>query len=513
MNEDNAYNLIDEPWIPVLMQDGTNHVVSLGEIFADESGTIADLTLNPYERIAIFRLLLCIAQAALPIAQINDERSWFSVQGEIGSLSLNYMEKWHDHFYLYGTNSFVQIDCLEAGETIPYTSRLLLNSAHHFGSPLFSRNIDTSGKTIYTPSLLAVALLSYLNFSASGGTPTCKWNGEKTNHIGAIASPCRGQSKLFTIVVGNSLLQTIWMNLLTEKQLKVSGLTLGRPCWEFKFNNCQCIEDEAHEWLGTILNASRNVSQPTWLGSLVPLSRFVKLNQDTCRCLICEGFKYPQATLWREPQATFVTDSAGIIRCLYVNPNREPWRDLSSILELRLSKGGPIALEHLSTLAEYNTKMQNFTIWTGGMYSKADRDQDMYVGEWYFTCPIFMLRKTSLDQYHRAVELATRQWFCHSSSRPDLGLKAATKDYATYMKIDKASRFFIPAERIYWDILAQPENQKLVQDINSRNYYTDWKAATRKAAEEAYRRVCPAVSARQMEAFAQGFSKLNIREA
>ncbi len=38
----------------------------------------------------------------------------------------------------------------------------------------------------------------------------------------------------------------------------------------------------------------------------------------------------------------------------------------------------------------------------------------------------------------------------------------------------------------------------------------DWKKVTRKAAEKAYRRACPAVTARQMEAFAQGFAKLRV---
>ena len=36
----------------------------------------------------------------------------------------------------------------------------------------------------------------------------------------------------------------------------------------------------------------------------------------------------------------------------------------------------------------------------------------------------------------------------------------------------------------------------------------NWKIATHKAAEEAYRRACPSVTARQMEAYAQGFAKL-----
>lgn len=66
------------------------------------------------------------------------------------------------------------------------------------------------------------------------------------------------------------------------------------------------------------------------------------------------------------------------------------------------------------------------------------------------------------------------------------------------------------SESAYWDILAQPENQKIVMCVESETYMDDWKKATRKAAEEAYRRACPAVTARQMEAFAQGFAKLRV---
>jgi hypothetical protein len=76
------------------------------------------------------------------------------------------------------------------------------------------------------------------------------------------------------------------------------------------------------------------------------------------------------------------------------------------------------------------------------------------------------------------------------------------------LKADEASRYYQPAEKVYWDLLAQPDNQKLVLSVDSSTYKDDWKKATRKAAEEAYRRACPAVTARQMEAFAQGFAKL-----
>ena len=112
MNEENSYNLIDEPWIPVLVQDGTNRLVSLGEVFADETCSIADLALNPYERIAVFRLLLCITQAALGTKRLKDERSWRESKPLIGSISADYLKKWHDRFFLYGRHAFLQPECI-----------------------------------------------------------------------------------------------------------------------------------------------------------------------------------------------------------------------------------------------------------------------------------------------------------------------------------------------------------------------------------------------------------------
>ena len=88
------------------------------------------------------------------------------------------------------------------------------------------------------------------------------------------------------------------------------------------------------------------------------------------------------------------------------------------------------------------------------------------------------------------------------------GLYFAAVEYAKAVFIDDASRFSVPAERAYWDILAQADNQRIVLGVDSPTYLGDWKKATRKAAEEAYRRACPAVTARQMEAYAQGFAKL-----
>ncbi len=517
MNDENAYNLIDEPWIPVLMQDGTNRHVSLGDVFADVGGSIADLALNPYERISVFRLLLCIAQAALGMERVKNERAWLSIKDLVGPISTEYLNHWHNRFFLYGPHAFLQINCLVAGNKSASTSKLVLHFASGNASTLFDHEARVIQHRPMTNSDTVRSLLTYLNYSAAGGSPTCIWKGCSTRHVGIPAAPCRGQSKLFTLLTGDSLLHSIWMNILTEKQLKDMRIKLGHPCWEYVFNNCETIEKETGLWLGSVDSAFRQISEPSWLGVLVPLSRFVKLTPNNQECLICEGFGYPQAPFWREPEATFFAaaerDGTETIRCLRINPDKEPWRDLSSILEMGRSKGGAIALDHLSTLA-LSSSTNLFSVWTGGVYSDADQDKDQRPGEWRFSCPVSLLRKSSLDNYRTAVEWASKQLFCRGSARiPNMGLKAAVQKYSGLLLVDDVTRFSVPAERIYWDLLAKPEKQLLVREVaNDLSLLPKWKNSVRMAAEDAYRQVCPSATARQMEAFAQGFSKLTIRE-
>lgn len=502
MNEENTYNLIDEPWIPVLMQNGTNRSVSLSDIFADNKGDIADLALNPYERVAVFRLLLCIAQAA---TEIRTERDWFLARESVGPAVTNYLKKWRGRFFLFGKDAFLQVDCLAPGGTIPDTSRLIIYSSHHFGSSLFCHEIDTRSKVPLSWPILAISLLVYLNYSASGGTPICIWNDSATRQVGAAASPCRSQSKLFTFVLGESLLESVWMNLLTDNQLRSLNISKGRPCWEFLFDDCNSVENNTTSWLGPIDKTSRRVISPTLLGVLVPLSRFIKLKQAESSCLICEGFSFPS---WRDPSATYYRNETEEIVPIRVNSKRLPWRDLSSILELGTGKGGAIALEHLATLSQRITADTLFSIWTGGVYSDADRDKDMFAGEWRFTRQMSALRKQALADYQAAIKIAEIQ--------QDYLISAAIA-YSESMKMlkvknDKKREIFRPtdiAESAYWDILSQPVNQRIVKNVESDiSLMNDWKKACRIAAEEAYRRACPAATARQMEAYAQGFTKL-----
>lgn len=482
MNDENSYNLIDEAWIPVLMKDGSNLVVSLGDIFKDKDGAIADLALNPYERVAVFRLLLCIAQAALGLDRLKDEDAWKAAKSDVGPISTDYLRKWHHRFFLYGPHAFLQPDDVEAVRDDAATTcdKLVFRLASGNKSTLFDHGATDVGR-IFPDELLALSLVSFQNFSAGGLSGTCSWSGAETERS-VKGAPCREQSMLFTMLMGGSLVESIWMNLLSAKVV-VNGLSAewGRPVWE----------------LETLSRNSSAELAKTFLGHLVPLSRVIKLSKGASVCILGGGVVYPQLPAWREQMSAVKPKEDGTPTYVSSDPLRLPWRDLASVLQIHGTGGrkSALALRHLEELSGDS----GFTIWTGGLY--AEKAKEIAMVEWSASLPISMLEESALQRYETAIGWAERQ---RST------LRFAAKTYSDEMKFDETSRFYGPAERAYWDILAQPENQKIVQNVESETYMDDWKKATRKAAEEAYRRACPAVTARQMEAFAQGFAKLRV---
>ena len=487
MNETNEYNLIDDPWIPVLMRNGKNQMVSLGEVFSDSDGRIADLALNPYERVAVFRLLLCIAQAALGPERLRDEAGWLAAKDSVGPISSDYLKKWHDRFFLYGPHAFLQPDCIALAKADGATPRdkLLFDLASGNNSTLYDHEA-VGGCRVLPDARLALGLLVYQNFSSGGLSGQCVWDGTSTGKS-IQGAPCRERSMLFSILQGCFLLDTVWLNLITDVWIRNSLKTFwGVPFWQF--NELSRSETAGNE--------------QTYLGHLAPFSRAIKLTRGTQSCILGEALSYPQFPAWRESMAS-VKRQQGAKKDewteTYVssNPARMPWRELNSILAVHETGGrkSALALRHLEFLSE-----ADFTLWTGGLYS--EKAKEIATIEWSAKLSVDLLEDPAMHIYGKAIALADQQRGC---------LYGAASEYAQKMLVDEADRFVVPAERAYWDILAQPENQRLVLDVYADDYLPHWQTACRKAAEEAYRRACPAMTVRQMEAFAQGFAKLWVQ--
>lgn len=95
------YNLLDEPWIPVRLLDGTITEVGLLELLR-RTTDIADLACElPTQDMAIQRLLLAVAyRVAAPRDAHDWARQWD--EGAPTEHMIEYLERWRERFYLFG---------------------------------------------------------------------------------------------------------------------------------------------------------------------------------------------------------------------------------------------------------------------------------------------------------------------------------------------------------------------------------------------------------------------------
>ena len=102
-------NLIGEPWIPVVFQDGKHRLVGLHEAY-EQATEIRGLAVSPPQRVALMRLLLCITHASLDGPE--DEEDWRACRESIVPKSLEYLNQRKKKFELFGRTPFLQVASL-----------------------------------------------------------------------------------------------------------------------------------------------------------------------------------------------------------------------------------------------------------------------------------------------------------------------------------------------------------------------------------------------------------------
>lgn len=120
------YNLLDEPWIPVRLLDGTIADVGLLELLR-RTTDIADLACElPTQSIAIQRLVLAVAYRVAPPGDARDwARQWDD--GAPTEQMIEYLERWRDRFYLFGGRfPFMQVaDLRTAKDSVSGLEKLI----------------------------------------------------------------------------------------------------------------------------------------------------------------------------------------------------------------------------------------------------------------------------------------------------------------------------------------------------------------------------------------------------
>jgi len=495
-------NLTADPWIPVVWDDGKPGMVSLADAFS-RGHQIHDLVVRPHERIALMRLLICVAQAALdgPV----DYEDWKTCQPRLVPAALDYLKRWQRAFELFGDGQrFLQVGDLkkksgrqqEGDEGGNSVSKLDVALATGNNSTLF----DNAGGTtrMFSDAQLARNLLSFQCFSPGGRIGVALWGGMETLGRGSsLHAPCIAAGMLHTLVRGGCLLETIRFNLLSRSQItQLYGEDRwGQPVWER-------LPDNAAD--GDVL---RNATA-THLGRLIPLARAVRLDESGLTMILANGLAFPTYPEWREPTATVVVrhikDQPTRI-LLRASLGRAPWRELHSLTVKAISQtsnGGPL------TLRENVSDDQPFDLWVGGLV--ADQAKLLDTVESVFHVPAAMLTDSVQRTYEAGVKHTASIEFrlrraisaYHGEVGDNLN-KAEMHDRRKRVQDKATSQFWTDVERHVSDLLAVVADPATL-GLDNAWHKTAWGQATWRAVLAAYDSACPRGTARQIRAHALG---------
>lgn len=496
-----SYNLVDEPWIPVTLapdfpgaaERGPAPRVSLREAF-EFGDRILDLRCYPHERIALTRLLICIAQRALDGPADEDE--WRNCLQHITPKALAYLNQCHDCFNLLGDGPrFLQ----GKGSGTPKSF-----------SPHKLKFIDEDGPTLFDAHVgpkvslpledIAVSLVTFQSFAAGG-----RVEGSKES---LTVAPCREGSAIHAFVTGSSLLETIWCNLIPisylmrEGGLKDGATLLGMPSWE-----------------GTTAS-----SYKAYLYRLAPVCRKIWLKDDASvdgyggirlPSFAQHGIRELTASVRRstgKEEVVSASGRGGVVKAI--------WRELHSIAVLRAGdkRGGPAAFEHL-----HGANGRNLRVCCGAMVSKQSKVIDII--EASFQIPMTFIetadvaeepdpkRKPGANQiYRNGVELA-EEWAARlRNAVQKYRLQLADDDKGVSMQNQAATR--------YWTALEQKAESVLLHRIAVAQEGYDggdvaewlrrslWGREVMKAARNAYDFSCPHATPKQLRAYAEGLKAL-----
>ena len=358
--KENRYNLIDENWIPVAGKGK----VGLRSIFSDFS--ITALGGDPVGKIAVFKLLLAIAQSAYTP---EDEGDWKSLGcAGLQQKVLDYLDAHYDCFWLYGAHPFLQMTEIAKAHTVPFGSVRMEVAT---GNSTVVTEIQVEKKVQDDEKALIVITL--MGFACGG---------KKTDNSIVLTKGYTGKAKtgkagpslgymglLHSFFLFNSVIDSVYKNLFTKQQIAGMGMFpdgIGTAPW---FLTPDGEDDEIAKKL-----------RKSYMGRLIPMSRFLLLADDGIH--YSEGISNPG-------YAEYVVDPSVSVnfavkpkpKILWVDPERKPWRQLTSLLSfLDTETNSGFNCGQLRNVKQRCLDSHCFTIWSGGVRVSSNAGEQYLTG-------------------------------------------------------------------------------------------------------------------------------------
>ena len=487
----NRFNLIDEPWLPI---------ADVGRVSLTEFFTHPDyraLGGSPVQKIALLKLLLALAQAA---ATPHDESAWLAMDEQtLAARCLTYLQRWRDAFFLYGEKPFLQVPAIQKAECKSYGTAL--------------PDVSTGNTTVLTQTQQekplddadkALLLVEQMGF-ALGGKKTdnsvvlSSGYPNKTNAKGKPSSAKAGPSVgfmglLHNFVLGETLWQTLRLNLFTQQDVQQSGLYpggVGRAIWEEMPTGEDCSIARIHK--------------TTLMGRLVPLSRFCLFTDHGLH--YSEGIAHPDYKVGGVDPSIAVDRRAKEPKVLWVNPLRRPWRELTALLGFVESQQNTFDCLQLRVAVRHAKLVSDcFAIWSGGLRVSSNAGEQYVSGDDDYVESVFWLYASELDG----------EWLANLRGEIDVLndfsklLYGCVISYYKEQKVD-GKTIAEQATALFWQ-LCEREAQTLLHACERSQVQQRFQLRRRFAdnLHHIFNTQCPQQTARQLDAWAK--SRPNLRK-
>lgn len=484
---ENRFNLIDEHWVPV----ADHGRVSLRQLFSNPE--YRSLGGNPVQKISVLKLLLAIAQAA---ATPKDEAEWRALGARgLAERCLAYLDEWYDRFYLYGDKPFLQMPAVRAAKVQPFGAVLPEVSTGNttvLSQVQVQRDLDDGAKALLLLTLMGFALSGKKTDNSVILTPgyTGKKNDKGKPSTGKPGPSVAHMGLLHNFLYGNDIQLTLWLNLLTERQIeKMSIYPNGIGCapWEVMPTGEDC--ERAQGLKGSLM------------GRLVPLCRFCLLADD--------GLHYSEGVAHLGYKDGVVDPSMAINysgkepKALWVDPEKRPWRELTALLGFFDQSGtqGFQSWQVRSGLDRARDAVDGFAVWSGGLRVSSNAGEQYASGSDDFVDSQVWLHS----------EILGEGWFSQLKQEVDAldglakNLYGRVLGYFKEQTVD-GGKVAPQATQLFWQ-LCERDFQCLVDQCEQSDEAAVQRQKLRQRfagyVQQAYDKFCPRETARQLDAWAK----------
>jgi CRISPR system Cascade subunit CasA len=488
-----SFNLLQEDWIPVVMQNWQQREVSLVELFRIWE-TVREIQAdNPPTTLAIHRLLLAILHRAYHGPKNVDH--WEEIREDNGKAAIAYLEKWRDRFDLFDPEhpfmQNVEIAAEAAGDV--YLAHVLHGNNT---STVFCHEHQWSSASLTIPESARLVLRIH-SFDTGG------------RKMGATDSaavlPMMDAANV--LVRGNSLYETLLLNLMEydparEKPSVVTGDDI--PCWERQYQKPKeripvgYVDYLTYQWrrVKLFVQGDKVMQVAVHPGDRIP--KDVASSQWEC------GIAY-----------TMTSKGAMTVR---LKLERSLWRDSAVFLQSAETSLRPRILDWVAELKAEKLVEPNVHLQVLGL--NVDNAKPLGWSDQQFAAPFgYLSNKQLWDALSRAIAIAEdhQQIFRSFRGSPYHALAEALKNHdagSFAATLDGESRYWSAMDQAFQSLLEDLLKDE-TKDGNGITYgnakLPEWTKTIQKAAREAFTDSIAAI--RNYEARAKALRTLEYKLA